>query len=402
VTALYPADAADRARRIRSAVRLRHFADLDPVLTASTLVLSLLGVLLVYSATQQELAGGDPGSAAKRQALSVAIGVLLAYGVARAPFHLLRVAAPWMYVAATGLVLLTFTPLGSDIAGARAWLAVPGGMTVQPAEFLKIGLILVLAAVLASGPTGRLSASGVLVCLGAAGLPVLLVLLQNDTGTTLIMLAVALTMVIVGGAPVRWVLGLLGGLVASALLVVQLGLLQDYQVDRLTSFLDPSADGLGAGYNTAQARIAIGGGGWFGQGYLDGAQTQGGFVPVNDSDFIFTVAAEELGLLGALLLLGLLALVLWRALVIAREARSTFARMAAVGVAAWFAFQSFENIGMNLGITPVTGVTLPFVSSGGSSVMATWIAVGVLQVLHVRQRRGMLQRPEGRLGAAAG
>lgn len=402
MTAVRPAPAADRARRERAAARTRHFADLDPVLTASALLLSLLGVVLVYSATQSGLTGGDTAVAAKRQALSVAIGLVLAYAVSRAPFHLLRIAAPWAYAGALGLVLLTFTPLGTDIAGARAWLSVPGGLTLQPAEFLKIGLVLVLAAVLSSGFTDRLTTSGVLLCLAAAAPAVLLVLLQNDTGTMLVMLAIALTMVVVGGAPVRWVVGLLGGLVVSAFLAVQLGLLKDYQVERLTAFLDPQANGLGAGFNTAQARIAIGGGGWFGQGLLNGAQTQGGFVPVNDSDFIFTVVAEELGLVGALLLLGLIALVLWRGVWLAANSRDAFGRMAAVGITAWLAFQSFENIGMNLGITPVTGVTLPFVSFGGSSIMATWIAVGVLQVLHIRQRRGVLTGTAARRAGEGG
>lgn len=391
-------DAATRERARRSTVRWRHLADLDPILLAASLVLSVLGVVFVWSATtaDQIAADADPTAFAKRQALSVAIGVGLAYATSRIPYHLLRVVAPWLYTGSVILVALTFTPLGTEIAGARAWLALPGGFTLQPAEFAKIGVILALAAIAAANvgrePTNR----QLVTALAVAGVPVGLVLLQNDTGTMLVLAATAFTVIVVGGAPLRWVLGLLASAAAGVFLVIQLGLLQDYQMDRLTSFLNPDAFGLGAGFNTAQARIAIGGGGLFGQGLFQGSQTQGAFVPVNESDFIFTVVAEELGLVGALIVIGLLFLIFWRGLRIAAEADDLFGRLVAVGIVAWFAFQAFENIGMSLGIMPVTGVTLPFVSYGGSSVMATWIAVGVLQVLHIRRRRGALVRPEAR------
>lgn len=388
-------DLADRRREARAAARWRHLADLDPLLLAAASALSALGVMLVWSATAAELAvdGADTAAFAKRQAISVIIGLLLAYGVSRLPFTLFRVIAPWWYVAGVAAVLLTLTPLGTTVAGARAWLALPGGFTLQPAEFTKIGLILVLAAlgsasVLAVGRTRTLLRS-----VAVASLPIGIVLLQNDTGTMLVMAAFSFAVIVVGGAPRRWVFGLLAAAAVGAVLVVQLHLLQDYQMDRLTSFLHPGRDGLTAGYNTMQARIAISGGGLLGQGWFQGAQTQGGFVPVNDSDFVFTVVAEEFGLLGATVVIALIAVVLWRGLLIAAEADTLFARLVAVGIVAWLGFQAFENIGMNLGIMPVTGVTLPFVSFGGSSVMACWIAIGVLQVLHIRRRRGALIRP---------
>jgi rod shape determining protein RodA len=173
-------------------------------------------------------------------------------------------------------------------------------------------------------------------------------------------------------------------------------LLQQYQLDRLTSFLHPESVDLAAGYNVLQARLAIGGGGLLGQGLFHGSQTQGQFVPVNESDFVFSVAGEELGLLGAFAIIALTAVVLWRGLVIAAASEGMFGRLVATGIVAWFGFQAFENIGMNLGIMPVTGVTLPFVSFGGSSIMATWIAVGILQMLHIRRRRGVLVRPGDR------
>ncbi len=397
-------DLVDRRREARTTQRWRHLADIDPVLLGAAAALSVLGVVLVWSASSADLAaaGQDPTGFGKRQAISLMIGMVLAYAVSRTPYLTFRVIAPWWYVAAVALLLLTLTPLGISVAGARAWLALPGGFTLQPSEFAKIGLILLLAAVGSAGVLAGAERPLVLRCLLIAAVPIAIVLLQNDTGTMLVMAAVAFTVIVIAGAPLRWTLGMLGAAVLGAVAVVRLGLLQDYQMARLTAFLHPEADGLAAGFTTLQARIAIGGGGWLGQGLFAGSQTQGSFVPVNESDFIFTVAAEELGLLGAFLVIGLLAVVLWRGLLIAAAADDLFARLVAVGIVAWFAFQAFENIGMNLGIMPVTGVTLPFVSFGGTSVIATWIAIGILQVLHIRRRRGALVRPDGRHLRGAG
>ncbi len=163
-------------------------------------------------------------------------------------------------------------------------------------------------------------------------------------------------------------------------------MLKTYQVDRFLAFVNPDLDPRGAGYNVEQARIAIGNGGIFGQGLFHGSQTRSGFVPEQQTDFVFTVAGEELGLLGAGLLILLLSLVIWRALVIARHAEDVFGRVAAAGIACWFGFQAFQNIGMCLGIMPVTGVPLPFVSYGGSSLFAGMLAVGLLQNIHVRSQ----------------
>jgi rod shape determining protein RodA len=210
-------------------------------------------------------------------------------------------------------------------------------------------------------------------------LPILIVLVQNDTGTVLVMGAVVISVIAVSGARTRWVVTLIGGTGLGILLAIQLGLLKQYQVARLTSFLNPAADSGGSSYNAAQARIAIGGGGLSGYGLFNGPQTQGRFVPVNESDFIFTVVGEELGFIGALLLILLLGVILWRAIVIAYRADDLYGRLVCTGVIAWFAFQLFENIGMTLGIMPITGIPLPLVSSGGTSMMAVWIGIGLLQ-----------------------
>jgi len=199
----------------------------------------------------------------------------------------------------------------------------------------------------------------------------------------LILAAVSLSIIAVAGVRTRWLVGLIGGAVLGVLAAIQFGLLQEYQVDRLTSFINPDEDVSASAYNANQARIAIGGGGLDGYGLFEGPQTQGNFVPVNESDFVFTVAGEELGFIGSALLILLLAVILWRAIWIAWKADDLYGRLVATGIAAWLAFQMFENVGMTLGIMPITGIPLPFVSAGGTSMMATWIALGLLQTVRL-------------------
>jgi rod shape determining protein RodA len=193
----------------------------------------------------------------------------------------------------------------------------------------------------------------------------------------------------VSGAPRRWLTGLVLAALAVTAVAVKGGLLAAYQVDRFMAFTNPALDPLGAGYNTEQARIAIGNGGVLGQGLFGGSQTRSGFVPEQHTDFIFTVAGEELGLVGSAVVIVLLGVVLWRALTIAAHAEDLFGRLAAAGIACWFGFQAFQNIGMCLGIMPVTGVPLPLVSYGGSSMFATLMAIGLLQNIHLRSSAGI-------------
>jgi rod shape determining protein RodA len=225
--------------------------------------------------------------------------------------------------------------------------------------------------------------------LAIAAVPAVLILLQPDLGTMLVLSATVFGVVAVSGAPRRWLVALAVGAVGTALLAVRLGVLEDYQIDRFMAFTNPDLDPRGAGYNTTQARIAIGNGGVFGQGLFDGSQTKSGFVPEQHTDFIFTVAGEELGLVGSAVLIALLGVVLWRALTIAMRADDLFGRLAAGGIACWFGFQAFQNIGMCLGIMPVTGVPLPLVSYGGSSMFAGLMAIGLLQNIHLRTERSM-------------
>ena len=212
----------------------------------------------------------------------------------------------------------------------------------------------------------------------------MLIILQPDLGTMLVLAATVFGVLAVAGVPRRWLVSLFTTGVTVAVLAVSLGLLKQYQINRFMAFTDPGLDPRGAGYNTTQARIAIGNGGLFGQGLFDGSQTRSRFVPEQHTDFIFTVAGEELGLIGAGVLILLFAVLLWRALHISLHADDMFGRVAAAGIACWFAFQTFQNIGMCLGIMPVTGVPLPLVSYGGSSMFASMMAVGLLQNIAMR------------------
>jgi rod shape determining protein RodA len=233
-----------------------------------------------------------------------------------------------------------------------------------------------------------------------AALPAVLILMQPDLGTMLVLSATVFGVVAASGAPRGWLVGLAGGAVLGSAAVVKLHLLRAYQLDRFLAFTDPRLDPRGAGYNTTQARIAIGNGGVFGQGLFHGSQTHSGFVPEQHTDFIFTVAGEELGLVGSAVLIALLAVVLWRALRIAVRAEDLFGRLAAAGIACWLGFQAFQNVGMCLGIMPVTGVPLPLVSYGGSSMFATLIAIGLLQNIHLRSGSRAEPAAQGRLGGS--
>jgi rod shape determining protein RodA len=275
------------------------------------------------------------------------------------------------------------TPLGSTANGAQSWFSL-GPLQLQPSEFAKVGVIVCLAAVFtreAGGPK-RLA-----VALGAAGVIAALILLQPDFGTFLVFVAVLFGILLVSGVPARWlaVLVLVGGLAAAGMF--QLDVLKDYQKERLTAFINPSADAGGRGFswNYRQSLIAVGSGGLTGTGYLRGPQTNLNYVPEQHTDFVFTVIAEELGFAGGGLLLALFAVVLWRGLRIAALARDRFGALLAAGVVAMLSFQAFVNVGMTLGIMPITGSPLPFVSYGGSSMIASFLSVGLLLNVHMRR-----------------
>jgi rod shape determining protein RodA len=212
-------------------------------------------------------------------------------------------------------------------------------------------------------------------------------MLQPDLGSALVLGALAFGVIALSGAPARWLAAAVAAVTAAVTMALTTPVLSDYQRDRLVAFANPQADPQGIGYQTRQVRIAIGSGGWQGQGLFEGRQTQGGFIPYQQTDFIFSVAGEELGFLGAAGVLLLLGFLIVRTVVVAARARDAFGRLMALGVAVWFTFQVFENVGMNLGLMPVTGLPLPFVSYGGSSMFACWLAIGLVNNAHLSARR---------------
>jgi rod shape determining protein RodA len=384
-----------RPRNVRidapSRARVPH---LDWLLMLAVAGLLTIGSVLVWSATlaQDDLTAGDPTAYFKKQLVNIAIGVVLGVLIIATDHRWVRILAPLVYVLSVVGLALVLT-IGSTINGSRSWLVV-AGLSIQPAEFAKLAVVIGMALLVAERTEGswkqrEVRHLDVLAMLAIAALPAALILAQPDLGTMLVLSATVFGVIAVSGAPRRWLVALAGGAVAAATVAVQLGLLADYQVDRFMAFTNPDLDPRGAGYNTEQARIAIGNGGVFGQGLFDGSQTQSGFVPEQHTDFIFTVAGEELGLVGSAVVIALLGVVLWRALSIAMRSDDLFGRLAAGGIACWFGFQAFQNIGMCLGIMPVTGVPLPLVSYGGSSMFATLMAVGLLQNVHLRTERSM-------------
>jgi rod shape determining protein RodA len=385
-----------RGARVGTTTRVKA-ARLDWVLMSAAAALLGLGALLVWSATSArgDLTTGDPNAYLKKQLVNIAIGVVLGVMVAATDHRWVRILAPLVYLASIVGLLLVLV-MGSTINGSRSWIEL-GGMSIQPAEFAKLAVVIGMALLVAERTEGSLSTMArwrvgsldVAGMLAIAGLPALLILLQPDLGTMLVLSATVFGVIAVSGAGRGWLIGLFAGAVAVATAAVKLHVLKAYQIDRFMAFTNPDLDPRGAGYNTTQARIAIGNGGIFGQGLFGGSQTKAGFVPEQHTDFIFTVAGEELGLVGSAVLIALLGVVLWRALRIAMRADDLFGRVAAAGIACWFGFQAFQNIGMCLGIMPVTGVPLPLVSYGGSSMFATLIAIGLLQNIHLRSGEGL-------------
>lgn len=372
--------------------RLReNFEQFDRLLTFSVAALLIIGTLLVYAATKSWFAsqGLDPQYYLKRHVVNILIGGLLAYGTTLIDYRLLRAYTPIVWgLAVLGLIIVRIPGLGSEINGAKAWISFPGGFQIQPAELAKIAIIVGISMILAekhdrdANPTDK----DVMKALAIAAVPIILILLQPDLGTVVIISAAIVAMIGTSGAPSRWVIGLLLLAVIGGFTAVQTGIVDKYQVARLQSFVDPSADPQATGYQLRQSRITIGSGGIIGKGLFNGPQTNGRFVPEQQTDFIFTVAGEELGFIGSGFILLCYTLFFLRAFAIARRTNDLFGRLVCVGVIAWFAFQAFENIGMTMGMVPMTGVPLPFISYGGSSMFANLIGLGLIQNVHLRTR----------------
>jgi rod shape determining protein RodA len=361
---------------------IRH---LDPILVAASLALTAFGALMVYSASFARLR--DQGFPQRylldRQITFAAVGILVAFGLTLVSYRRFRTWSLAGYAIALALLVAVLTPLGRSASGAQRWINV-GSLQLQPSELMKIAAVMLLASFLAER-RGEPRGGPVLVTALVVGTPAMLIYRQPDLGTLLVLLGVLFGMLLVAGTRVR-LLALMLALGAVAFWgVLHLDLLKDYQVSRLTAFLDPASDPQRTGYNLNQAKIAVGSGELTGKGLFHGTQTNLDFVPEQHTDFIFTAVGEETGFAGSALLLGLFGVFLWRGVRIAMLSKDLFGTLIAAGVVTMIAFQVFVNIGMTIGISPITGIPLPFVSYGGSSLVTNFVATGLLLNVHMRR-----------------
>ena len=378
------------AGRITSEER-RPIRHVDLVLILVTGAIVVAGFFLLYSATKTTLLGMNEGEFARvqKQMVTAAIGVVLMLVVMSFDYRFLKVYAGFIYAGMiVALILVRIPGIGStpigDATAAQRWFSL-GGFQVTPSEFVKVGLIVMLAAVLSELRSPVPSLNDVLRVCGIAAIPMGLVFLQPDIGTTIVLVAILGGMLVVAGTRPRQLAALAIAAIIALALAFQLGVIKDYQLARLTGFLDPTADTQTTNYNRNQAEIAVGSGGVLGRGYGSGTQTNLDFVPEQHTDFIFTVAGEEFGFVGSAIFLGLYAILLWRAIRIAYLSKDPFGTYLATGVASMFAIQMFVNVGMVIGIMPITGIPLPFVSYGGSQMLANFIAIGILLNVHMRR-----------------
>jgi rod shape determining protein RodA len=370
------------ARMARKAP-IRH---LDPTLIVMAALLSTFGAVMVFTATasKQVEAGLDPSAFLKRQLVYVVVGAVVLGSVAFFDYRHLKGLSPLVYGTTLVALIAVLTPLGYAQKGASRWINL-GSFQAQPSELAKVAVVITLAAFLAERK-GEVTALGVAVCCALVLLPSALIYLEPDLGTMMVFVVLTAALLLVGGAKIRHfvTLGVLGSL--AIVIVLQVGLLQDYQIQRITAFLDPSPDVRSEAYNLTQATIAIASGGVRGKG-LERAHTQTtlDFVPEQHTDFIFTAVGEQLGFVGSATLLGFFALLIWRALRIGAMSRDLFGTLIATGIACLWAFQVFVNVGMTMGIMPITGIPLPFISYGGSSLITNFLAVGIVLNIHMRR-----------------
>ncbi len=365
---------------------IRH---VDGWLMLAVMGLTAVGCIAIRSASAPLLNvnGEDPDYYLKRQLIFFSLATV-AFGLTLlVDYRQLQPYAPFLYGAALFLLLVVLTPLGQTVKGAQRWINL-GVFQLQPAEVMKIGYIMFLAAVLSrerrqEGPIS--GATPVVQAMLLAAVPVFLIYLQPDLGSSLVLVAVAFAVLLVAGVQVRWmVLVVVAGLAMGGV-ALKLDVVHQYQIERLTAFMDSEADPQRTGFNLEQSKIAIGSGGFGGKGWGKGTQTNLAYVPEQRTDFIFTAIGEEQGFLGGVVILSLFSVVLWRCIRTAMLSKDLFGALVAGGVAAMLAFQLFVNIGMTIGIMPITGIPLPFVSYGGTSLITSFAGVGVVMNIHMRR-----------------
>jgi rod shape determining protein RodA len=371
-------DLSSRSKGVgRETSTLGRLRSVDPILLVTSLALTAFGILAVYVAGTDDREGY-----ALNQTLGFVIGLLGAVPLALLDYRRLKGYLPLLY-GVTIVMLLAVTVVGASAKGAQRWIDI-GPVQVQPSEFAKLLVVVVLAGYFSEH---RLSDNtNFLKALGILSLPGLLVFAQPDLGTALVFAAIFFVMAFVGGAKLYQIGALVVSAVAMAALSIKLGVLEDYQVARLTAFLDPTGI-TDEGYQLFQSKLAIGSGGVTGKGFDATTLANLGFLPEDHTDFIFSNLAERTGFVGGLLLLGLFFVLVWRMLHVATVSRDRFGVLIAVGIATIFLFHVFVNIGMTMGLMPVTGIPLPFISYGRSNLVVSVIALGLLQSIAMRSKK---------------
>ena len=357
----------------------------DLQLTTYAALLVAIGLVMAY--TNSVESGSTPlsgGTTFTRGLMWAAIAVITFIAATAFDYHWLKTLSWPIYAFQLGLLVLTLA-IGDGVGGSARWIQI-GPLTFQFSEIAKILMIIVLAEYLAGRADKLDRLSTILGACVLVGPPLALVMLQPDLGTSMVFAAILAGTLFMSGASMKW----LAALAAAVLAMVPIAwtyLLHDYQKLRLTSFLNPNPDVQGAGYQLYQSQIAVGSGGWVGKGLTNGTQAQGDFLPVQTTDFVFSVLAEELGFIGAVVLFGLFSLLIWRVLVTGWRSRDPFGTMFAAGVASMILFQLVVNVGMVIGIMPITGIPLPFVTHGGASLVSMAVGLGILQSINIRQTR---------------
>ncbi|HEX2053326.1 MAG TPA: rod shape-determining protein RodA [Actinomycetota bacterium] len=365
---------------------IRH---VDGWLILAVMGLTAIGCIAIRSASAPilEVNDLDPDYYLKRQLIFFSLATIT-FGLALlVDYRHLQPYTPFLYVGVVFLLLLVLTPFGQTVKGAQRWINL-GVFQLQPAEVMKMGYILFLATVLSRERRQDVPEPGITPVIQAtilAAVPAFLIFLQPDLGSALVLCAIAFAVLLVAGVQIRWMVLVVIAAFAVALVALRLDILHEYQVARLTAFMDAEADPRGPGFNLEQSKIAIGSGGIGGKGWGKGTQTNLAYVPEQRTDFIFTAIGEEQGFLGGLLILGLFSVVLWRCVRTAMLSKDLFGALVAGGVAAMLAFQLFVNIGMTIGIMPITGIPLPFVSYGGTSLITSFAGVGLVMNIHMRR-----------------
>ena len=361
-------------------------ARVDVILICTTALLGVIGVVMVYSATRGklELAGEDPKYYLKRQLAFMIIGLVVMVAMTLFDYRRLEHVSTLIYLG-TLFLLVAVLAVGSSVQGAQRWFPI-GPFQLQPSQFATLTMIIAFATYCARRPEGLVFRDMVRLVL-MAGIPIVIVIKQPDLGTGIVMSVILLVMLGAAGLPARYLLLLVAGLAVLIIVTLQVGLLQKYQIDRLTSFISPNKAASTATYNVTQAKNAIGAGGWFGTGLFKGAQTNLAYVPSQQTDFIFSAVGEQLGFVGTAAVLGLFGVVAWRILRTAQLARDNYGRLLCTGFFALIVFSVFENVGMNMGIMPVAGIPLPFLSYGGSAIIGFFAAIGLVLNVHMRSVR---------------